>query len=184
MRAIAVAIQYCRFRILIGVACALPAGIAVADDTSPGKLAVWAIGLAHGYIVMEHQAKAIDVTSEDVARGYVHVAGGSRLIVVTRHQGDYAVHFATRGALFRAVQIEGIGRTVELGAQGGTIVERDAPAGKSVVAMNYRFRLAPGTVPGTYPWPLEMVARGALPEGFIASTTKPALVTLSERTAR
>jgi len=174
----------CRPRILLGVVCALVTGVTAADNTSPGTLAVWAIGLPHGYIVLEHQAKVIDVTSEDVARGSVQIAGGSRLIVATRSQGGYAVHFAARGALFRSVQVEGIGRTVELGAQGGTVVERDAPAGRAVVAVNYRFQLAPGTVPGTYAWPLEVVARRALPEGFVASSPNPALVTLSERVAR
>ena len=173
--------KYRPLRILLAVACGLATGGAVAEGPT---LAVWAIGLPHGYIVMEHQAKVIDVTSEDVARGFVQVAGGSRLIVAMRSQGDYALHFATRGALFRSVRIEGIGRTVELGAQGGTVVERAAPAGKAVVAVNYRFQLVPGIVPGTYAWPLEVVARGALPGGFVASGPNPALVTLSERAAR
>jgi hypothetical protein len=173
--------KYRSVRLLLGVCCTLATGGAAADGTT---LAVWAIGLPHGYIVMEHQAKVIDVTSEDVARGFVQIVGGSRLVVVTRSQSRYAVHFAPRGVLFRSVQIEGIGRTVELGAQGGTVVQRDVPAGKAVVAVNYRFRLAPGTVPGTYAWPLEIVARGALPDGFVASAPNPALVTLSERAAR
>jgi hypothetical protein len=171
----------CRLRILQGVACALLSGGAVAEGPA---LAVWAIGLPHGYIVMEHQAKVIHVTSDDVARGFVQVAGGSRLIVATRSQGDYALHFARRGGLFRAVQVEGIGRTVELGAQGGTVVQRDVPAGKAVVAVNYRFQLAPGTMPGTYAWPLEVVARHALPEGFVASGPNPGPIALSERAAR
>ena len=141
-----VAMKYRRLGMLLGVACALVTGGAAAEG--PAR-AVWAIGLPHGYIVMEHQAKVIAVTSEDVARGFVQIAGGSRLIVATRSQGDYALHFATRGALFRSVQVEGIGRTVELGAQGGTVVQRDVPAGKAVVAVNYRFQLAPATVPGT-----------------------------------
>jgi hypothetical protein len=174
------AMKYRRLRILLGFVCALATGGAAAED----PLAVWAIGLPHGYIVMEHQAKVIDVTSEDVARGFVQIAGGSRLLVATRSQGDYALHFATRGALFRSVQIEGIGRTVELDAQGGTVVQRDVPAGKAVVAVNYRFQLAPATVPGTYAWPLEVVARRALPDGFVASAPNPALVTLSERATR
>ena len=176
-----VAMKCRRLRILLGVVCALVSGGAAADGPA---LAVWAIGLPHGYIVMEHQAKVIAVTSEDVARGFVQIAGGSRLIVVTRSRGEYALHFATRGALFRSVQVEGIGRSVELGAQGGTVVQRDVPAGKAVVAVNYRFQLAPGTVPGTYAWPLEVVARHALPEGFVASSPNPGPITLGERAAR
>ena len=175
------AMKYRRLPILLGVACALATEVAVAQDPTG---AVWAIGLPHGYIVMEHQAKVIDITSEDVALGYVQIAGGTRLIVVTRSHGEYALHFARRGALFRSVQVEGIGRTVELGAQGGVVVERDVPSGRTVVAVNYRFQLAPATVPGMYAWPLEIVTRSALPEGFVASYPNPALDTLSERAAR
>ena len=176
-----VAMKYRRLGMLLGVACALVTAGAAAEG--PAR-AVWAIGLPHGYIVMEHQAKVIDVASEDVALGFVQIAGGSRLIVVTRSQGDYALQFATRVALFRSVRIEGAGRAVELGAQGGTVVERNAPAGRTVVSVSYRFDLAPGTVPGTYAWPLEVVARHALPGGFIASGPSPALATLNERAAR
>ena len=174
--------SYCRLPPALGLACALATGFAFADGT--GRIAVWAIGLPHGYIVMAHQARTIEVTDEDVARGFAQIAGGSRFIVTTRAQGDYAVHFAVRGPLFRSVQIEGIGRPVELGPHGGTIVERDVPAGRSVVAVSYRFRLAPGTPPGTYAWPLEIIAHGALPDGFVASGPSPALGTLSERAAR
>ena len=170
-----------KYRILLGVASALVTGGAVAQGPT---LAVWAIGLPHGYIVLEHQANVINVTSDDVARGFVQVAGGSRLIVVTRSQGDYALHFARRGALFRSVQVEGLGPTTQLGAQGGTVIQRDVPAGKAVVAVNYRFELAPGMAPGTYAWPLEVVVRGALPDGFVASSPNAAPTTLSERSAR
>jgi hypothetical protein len=173
--------KYRSVRLLLGVYCTLATGGAVADG--PAR-AVWAIGLPHGYIVMEHQATVINVTSDDVARGFVQIAGGSRLIVATRSQGDYALHFARRGALFRSVKIEGLGPAVELGAQGGTVVQRDMPAGKAVVAVNYRFQLAPETVPGIYAWPLEVVARHALPEGFVASGPNPGPTTLSERAAR
>jgi len=173
--------KYRSLRILLGVVCALVTGSAVAEGPT---LAVWAIGLPHGYIVMEHQATVINVTREDVVRGFVQVAGGSRLTVATRSQGDYTLHFVRRGALFRSVKVEGIGSTIELGAQGGTVIQHDVPAGKAVVTVNYRFELAPATVPGTYAWPLELVARPALPEGFIASSPHPEPITLTERPAR
>lgn len=154
---------------------ALFSGLAIADGTPRGDFAVWAIGLPNGYVVMDRQAPSIHVTEDDAAQGVVHVFEGSRLAVTTGSQRDFAVHFATRTALFRTVQIEGIGRTVELGARGGTVVERDLPAGRHVVAVNYRFELAPGTAPGTYSWPLEMATRGAAEAEFAASGASPHL---------
>jgi hypothetical protein len=168
-----------RLRYGAAIACLAAPALAAADS-----LAVWAIGLPNGYIVMEHQAKVIEVTREHVAQGFVPVAAGTRIVVATRAGGDYALHFAPRGRLFRSVKIEGIGSAVELGAQGGTLTERDAPAGKSTIALNYRFQLAPGTAPGTYPWPLEVVARSARQEGFVASSPAGELLTAGARAPR
>src|SRR5213079_3411037 len=97
---------YHRLRILLGVVCALVTGVAAAGGPA---LTAWAIGLPHGYIVMEHQAQAIDVTDEEVARGFVDVRGGSRIVVTMRSGGRYALAFATRGIAFSSVQFEALG---------------------------------------------------------------------------
>ena len=169
-------------RMGLGLACALGASAALAQ----GSGAVWAIGLPHGYIVMEQQARSLEITSEHVAQGFVTVPAATRIVVTTRSRGDYALHFAPRGRLFQSVRIEGIGKPVAINADGGTVEERDVPAGRSEIALTYRFALAPGTQPGRYPWPLEVVARSALPEGFVASGpgSSPDLVTVSERAPR
>ena len=161
-----------RLRILLGVVCAFLTAFAAADGPPP---LAWAIGLPHGYIVMEHQAQAIHVTDQDVARGFVDVRGGSRIVVTTRSGGRYALDFATRGIAFSSVRFEALGQTVALGAQRATLIEHDAPAGRTAIAIDYRFRLAPGTAPGTYAWPLEIVARRALPQELTASGAGPAL---------
>ena len=145
--------------VLVGLACALAAGIAAADGTSGGRFAVWAIGLADGYVIMEHQAPTIHVTADDVAQGVVQVRGGSRLVIATDSPAGYIVDFHTRSAWFKAVEIDGIGSAVELGPAGGTVVQRDAAAGRRVIAVNYRFVLAPDATPGTYAWPLDMIVR-------------------------
>jgi hypothetical protein len=161
-----------RLPIVLGVVCALATAGAAADGPAP---AAWAIGLPHGYIMMEHRAQAIDVTDEDVARGFVDVRGGSRIVVTTRSGGRYALDFATRASAFSSVQFEALGHAVALGAQRATLIEHDAPAGRTVIAIDYRFRLAPGAVSGTYAWPLDIVARRALPQEFTASGARPAL---------
>ena len=98
-----------RLRILLGLVCALAGADAAADGP-----AAWVIGLPHGYVVLEHQAQAIDVTDDDVARGFVDVRAGSRIVVTMRAGGRYALDFAARESAFSSVQF-GSGRGLRLG---------------------------------------------------------------------
>ena len=147
----------------VGIACALATGIAAGGDTSPAPFAVWAMGLPSGSVVMESQDPVIRVTPEDVARGAVEVHGGTRLVVVSNAPAGFAMDLLTRGSIFQAVQIDGIGGTAELGSKGGTLVQAQVLPGRRVVALDYRFVLAPGATPGTYAWPLELAVRGLTP---------------------
>jgi hypothetical protein len=157
-----------RCLLLPGVRCAwlaalLFVGCAAADGTPRDPLTAWAIGLPHGYIVMEHQARVVHVTAEDVARGVVEVRGGSRLVVTAHAPSRYALDFSTRSTVFRPVGIKGVG-PVKLGPEGAT-ARQQQPAGRHDVAVDYRFALAPGTRPGIYPWPLALTVRSVSPGG-------------------
>jgi hypothetical protein len=39
------------------------------------------------------------------------------------------------------------------------VVQREAAAGRRVLALDYQFILAPDARPGTYAWPLELAVR-------------------------
>jgi hypothetical protein len=140
------------------LACAVSAGSAVAG----GPLQVWAIGLPNGYVVMEHQARVLDVSAEDAANGVVEVRGGSRLVITLKCPAGYAVDLRAHSGVVQAASIEAIGRTVELESNGGVLVQPAAAAGRHVVTIDYRFVLAPDTVPGTYAWPLDLWVRALL----------------------
>jgi len=143
----------------VAVACALVAGMAAADDTERHPLAVWAVGLPSAHFIMEYQVPVIQVTSEDIARGAVEVRGGSRLVMTVDSPTGYALDISSRGKLFTAIRIDGAGSTAELGAAGGTVVQREGRIGRRVIALNYRFILAPDAIPGTYAWPLDLAVR-------------------------
>lgn len=145
--------------LLAALACGLPAATAVADGEPRAPLHVWAIGLPNGYIIMEHQARVLHISAEDVAKGMIEVRGGSRFVITLNSPAGYAVHFQARGQWIRAAWIGGIGPTVEIDSRGGTVLQREAAAGRHVVAIDYRFLLAPDAVPGTYAWPLDMAVR-------------------------
>jgi hypothetical protein len=141
-----------------GLACTVSAGSATAD----GPLQVWAIGLPNGYVVMEHQARVLEVSAQDVVSGRVEVRGGSRLVITLTSPAGYALDFRARGQSVQAGSIEAIGRTMEMGSQDAVLVQREAAAGRHVVAIDYRFVLAPDAAPGTYPWPLDLSVRALL----------------------
>lgn len=143
-----------------GVALALVTNVADAGGAARASSAVWAIGLPDGYIMMEYEAAVIHVTADSVARGVVEVRGGSRFVITSNSPTRYTVSFFNRGALFRAVRVDGMGRAVEFGPAGGTVAQQEAAAGRRVISLDYRFTLAPDATPGTYAWPLELVARG------------------------
>lgn len=145
-------------RAVLAITCALEAGVAAAQET---PRAAWVIGLPNGYVMMEHQAITIEVSAEDVARGVVEVPGGSRLVIKTGAPSRYALDFLARGTLFNSVEIEATGTAVELGPRGGTMVHEQV-AGRRVVALNYRFTLAPGTAPGTYAFPVALAVRNVV----------------------
>jgi hypothetical protein len=141
------------------IVCAMGSGTSLAEGPLRASFAVWAVGLPNGYVVMERQAQALEISEEDVRRGEIYVREGSRLIVVTWSSGGYAADFSSNGTPFRSVRVEGIGHAVELGAAGGTVVEPDASAGRHAITVDYHFALAPDTKPGTYAWPLQMAVR-------------------------
>ena len=144
---------------LVGVACASHTGAALPDDRPAPQLAVWAIGLPHGFVTMEHQVAAINVTADDVARGEVRVRAGSRIVVTMRHPASHTVEFRARSGFASAMSIEGLARTVNLGATETVVVPTHAVAGRQVFELDYRFALAPGVIPGTYAWPLQVAVR-------------------------
>jgi hypothetical protein len=184
LNSVVVATRWARV-MLAGWVFLVAAGAACAADSAP--LAVWVIGLPHGYIVMEHQVAVLHVTADDVARGVLEVRDGSRLVITTHSVTGYVVDFSPRSRLFEAVRIEGIGGPVELGGMGGAVVERDALAGRRVVPIHYRFILAPGTTVGTHAWPLQVGVRALVDEPLLAFRDESARQTslnVSYRTER
>lgn len=137
------------------------ASMATAASPPGAPAAVWAIGLPNGYVIMEYQAQAVHVTVEDAARGIVEVRGGSRLVINTHASSRYAVNFVNRSTAFRPTGIDGMGDIADLGPKGGSVTQQ-AAAGRHTIALDYRFALAPGTPPGTYPWPLVLTVRGVV----------------------
>jgi hypothetical protein len=68
----------------------------------------------------------------------------------------YVLNVQPRAALFTRAQISGLDSTVEVGPNGGSVVQRWQHQRVMRISMGYRFYLTPGLTPGVYPWPLQL----------------------------
>lgn len=121
---------------------------------------VSAMVVANAKMQTSYQATQIEISAADVARGQVEVPAALRFSVATNKGAGYLMQFHPVGNIFESVHIGGLGNTVQLGADGGAIVQRGAQASNLTHELNFRFTLHPDTTPGIYPWPLLLSVRG------------------------
>ncbi len=109
-------------------------------------------------VQVDYQASALTITPDDIARGYVEAPAASQFRILGGALSGWLIEFFARGQLFTSAQIEGFGGIARLGADGGTLFERDRSA-DGVTRLSYRFNLGSGVQPGSYQWPLAMSVR-------------------------
>jgi hypothetical protein len=119
-------------------------------------MAVSAVVIANARMQPAYQATQLKITEADVLRGHVEIPAASRFSVTTNSRSGYRVEFQPQGDFFESVSIAGLGNAVRLGADGGSIVMRGPLAPDLTHELSFRFSLRPGTLPGVYPWPLQM----------------------------
>jgi hypothetical protein len=106
-----------------------------------------------------YQQTQLTITNADVARGYLDAPSALRFSVNTNSRTGYIMDFYPIGHTFSSVQIKGLGDSVQLGADGGTIVQRGMIAKKIAYELGFRFTLDPAIHAGNYPWPLKIAVR-------------------------
>ena len=126
---------------------------------SSAAMQVSAMVIAQARLQTGYQAAQLKISDADVAHGYVAIPAAARFSVVTNSRAGYVLQFHPIGSLFASVQIDGLGNTVKLGADGGSIVQRGPLPPQLMHELSFRFALHPDTGPGTYPWPLQLSVR-------------------------
>ena len=106
------------------------------------------------------QTQQLVITQADIKRGFIEVIPAMQLSVSTNSQLGYSIEFNPVGYIFETVQIMGLGNSVELGAEGGRVVQRIAGPQKSAFELSFRFNLRHDIVPGIYLWPLQLSVHG------------------------
>ena len=152
---------------LLGYALGLTVGLAPLVAALPGAqaaqgsavLAVSARVIANARLQTHFQAMQLQVSAADRALGQVEVAAASRFSVTSNSRDGYRLEFHPVGDWFESVQVDGLGSTVTLGAEGGAIVQRGALPGERLHELSFRFKLRPGTEPAVYRWPLQLSVR-------------------------
>jgi hypothetical protein len=105
------------------------------------------------------QMDQLRVTQADIARGYVDVAAGSHINVKSNSREGYVLAFDNLPEQIRSVQVSGLDGLVEIGAEGGSVVQRNAGLSPVPLQLSYRFKLAENMQPGDYQWPVTLSAR-------------------------
>jgi hypothetical protein len=105
----------------------------------------------------------LEVTIQDVARGYVEVRTPTDIAV--RSNGAFGVLLDVRvpRGLFTGMRIEG-DTVADLPGEGGTVtLQWVAPTagGERQLRWTYRFALDPAVQPGRYVWPVQLAGQPA-----------------------
>lgn len=101
-----------------------------------------------------HQAATLNISAEDVERGYVTVRAGSRIQIT--HAGPCLFEFRGTAPVFSSVSVSAAGVAKEFGFEGGTVYRAPATRSPAEISFDYRFGLASGVRPGTHPWPVAL----------------------------
>jgi hypothetical protein len=96
----------------------------------------------------------LDVSALDLQRGWLDVSAPVSLRISTNSRAGYVLDLLPVAPLFNSVAVAGLDSDVTLGADGGELVQRWQQARPVELALRFRFTLASGLAPGSYPWPI------------------------------
>jgi hypothetical protein len=102
------------------------------------------------------QATTVEITALDLQRGYVELSEPTLLNVYSNAHDGFALEVLPMSPVIRAIAVRGLGSEADLGPEGGRIIERWQHPQATSLSLTFRLALAPGAVPGIYPWPLHL----------------------------
>jgi hypothetical protein len=133
---------------VIGFAASLHA------DSKSSQLSVSVEVVARTLLTIDAQPATIDVTAEDVARGYVDLPQAVQFHIRSNAADGYRVRFEPMSFPFRSAAITWENALATISSGEGSWITRSYERGTTAGAFNVRLNLAPGSEPGTYPWPV------------------------------
>lgn len=116
------------------------------------QLRVTATVLPYVAVRMVSHPVHVEVTKEDVARGYLE-AVPLGIQVRSNSRDAYELMFERHGEHFSAASIEGLGSRLQVVSRSALTWRPGSP--HSALDFRVRLQLAPNLAPGRYPWPLQ-----------------------------
>jgi hypothetical protein len=105
------------------------------------------------------KAFALQVSAQDLERGYVDVLEPTNLTVFSNARTGFALDVLPLSPLVQSIEVRGMGKAVELGAEGGSIVQRWERPQLTRLFLTFRLGLNKSIGPGIYPWPLHLAVQ-------------------------
>jgi hypothetical protein len=151
-------------RRLMGYALAITVGLTQAAQPveaaqASAAMPVSVTVIANARMHTHSQSTQLTISEADVARGYVDITGASQFSVSTNSRSGYLLDFNPVNHLFVSVLVSGLNSTVQLGADGGSIIQREPMAQNHSINLSFRFTLNQDVKPGSYSWPLLLSVR-------------------------
>ena len=152
-------IHMCLAKAIWLAALALFAAHPLLTQAASRSIAVSAFVTANAVVQVEYQAQQLVVTEADVARGYCDAPAASRLRVSSNSRAGYLISIFNRLPIFKSVRVDMPDASAQISRDGGSIAQHGRHGKEMLTQMTYRFMLADGVGPGTYPWPLQLDVR-------------------------
>jgi hypothetical protein len=111
-------------------------------------------------LTMAGQPAAIEVTQDDIERGEV-VVRVPRVMLVANGRHGFRLRTELHHAAFTGVAMHGLARPVEAHQRVGLTWMPRTDVRPQPAEVEMRFRLAAGTLPGRYSWPLQLTLEDA-----------------------
>jgi hypothetical protein len=105
-----------------------------------------------------NQMRTLNVTLEDVARGYVDVVAGTNMEIVSTIRSGFQLQFRFRVPDFREAEVHGLHEDIVVGAEGASLANHEGRGLRARYELNYRFKVPADMHAGVYPWPLQISA--------------------------
>jgi len=104
------------------------------------------------------QPTSVVLTAADIARGYVDIPATAQLAVQSNSGEGYMLEFVNQGDFVRQILVKGLDTDVQVGAGGGSVMQRASGMGVTRATLNLGFRilLSASAQQGSYAWPMRV----------------------------
>jgi hypothetical protein len=133
------------------------AALAAADTRT--QLAVSAQVLPVARLEQPGQPAMLAISAADLAQGFVDAPVPLHLMVYSNSRDGFAIDLHSLNPMFNSIIVQGLGPDVIVSGEGGSVVQRWQQPQTRALSLSFRFGLAAGLQPGSYPWPVQMSVR-------------------------